>query len=288
MLCPIMAAGAAQTTQTQISHKAYAADLSKWRTEEGDGLKADEGFLSVAGLFWLKEGDSSMGSDASCAVRFPEDAPAIVGSIKRQGSKVTFTADPGVVATLKGQPVSSAEMVLDLDRVTVGALRFMAIQRGQRIGIRLWDRNCAGFKEFKGQKWYAPNMKYVIQAKFTPYSPPKRVGITNVLGDTSPVAIVGYAEFKLDGKTCRLDAQDQGGGLFINFRDLTTGKSTYPAGRFLNTPGPIDGTVILDFNRAINPPCAFTAFATCPLPPRQNYLDVAIPAGEKTHHPPGE
>jgi len=118
-----------------------------------------------------------------------------------------------------------------------------------------------------------------------PYDPPKSVGITNVIGDTAPVSIVGFVEFTMDGKTCRLDAQGAGAGLFINFRDLTSGDSTYPAGRFLDTGRPVNGEVELDFNRATNPPCAFTAFATCPLPPRQNYLEVGIPAGEKTHHP---
>jgi len=282
----LAAAVIGQNAHQKATNAEYAANLSKWRKEQEAGLKADEGFLSVAGLFWLKEGENSLGTDPACAVRLPGGSTiGNAGTLTRHDGHVTLTVQSGVTATVKGQPVTTAELGLDSDRVTIGALRFMVIHRGNRIGVRLWDRNCKGFKEFRGQKWFAPDQKYVVKAKFVPYDPPKSVGITNVIGDTAPVSIVGFVEFTMDGKTCRLDAQGAGAGLFINFRDLTSGDSTYPAGRFLDTGRPVNGEVELDFNRATNPPCAFTAFATCPLPPRQNYLEVGIPAGEKTHHP---
>lgn len=265
--------------------KQYSTDLAQWRKAQEHDLTRDEGWLSVAGLFWLKEGDCTIGSSEACAVRLPESAPAEVGTLTREGNHVTLTTKVGVVATLKGQKVISQELALDSDRVSIGSLTFMAIHRGSRIGVRLFDKSCKGYKEFKGQNWYAANPKFVLQAKFVPYEPPKSVNITNVIGDTQPVAVVGYVEFTLDGKVCRLDAQGQGGGLFINFRDNTSGKTTYPAGRFLDAPAPVNGMVTIDFNRATNPPCAWTSFATCPLPPRQNFLGVAVPAGEKTHHP---
>ncbi len=274
---------------TAKAKETYSAELAKWRKQQEVDLKADEGFLSVAGLFWLKEGDNTFGADASCAVKLPTGSTAgVAGILNRHDGQVTLTLNPGVSATLKGQNVTSTPLALDSDRITLGALRFMAIRRGNRIGIRLWDRNCKGYTEFKGLKWYAPNPKCVVKAKFVPYDPPKMVDITNVLGDTQPVPVVGYLEFVLAGKTLRLDAQGTGEGLFINFRDLTSGNETYPAGRFLDAPKPVNGEVLIDFNRATNPPCAFTSFATCPLPPRQNYLPVAITAGEKTHHPAGE
>ncbi len=284
----LLAWAPAATVKAQLPSTGYQAELLKWRQQQEADLKADEGFLSVAGLFWLHEGDNSVGSDARCDVRLPASAPAQVGKLNRSFGHVTLTVNPGVTATLKGQPVTSAMLTPDSDRVSLGDLKFIVIRRGERTGIRLWDRGCRGFKEFKGCKWFPAAAKYVVQARFVPYDPPKMVPITNVLGDTQPVPVVGYAEFTLDGKTCRLDAEGAGDGLFINFHDQTSGHATYPAGRFLNTGKPVDGQVTLDFNRATNPPCAFTAFATCPLPPRQNFLDVAIPAGEKVHHPPGE
>lgn len=275
--------------------KDYLEQLSKWRNLQQQDLIRPEGFLSVAGLVWIKDGDNTVGSDRSCTVRLSPSVPAHIGTFKKLGGFITFSAESAVTVTTPGEetkihldPTEGKKTVniqSDSTRVTVGGVTFMVITRGARVGVRIFDSNCKGFKEFKGLKWFAPNPKFVIQAKFVPYDPPKTVGITNVLGDVTPVPIVGYAEFTIDGRTCRLDAQGQGSELFINFRDLTSGKTTYPAGRFLDAPKPKDGTVTLDFNRATNPPCAFTTFATCPLPPKSNYLGVSIPVGEKTHHP---
>jgi uncharacterized protein (DUF1684 family) len=170
--------------------------------------------------------------------------------------------------------------------VQVGDLKFRIIERGGRIGVRLYDPHAATVTEFKGLHWFEPSDKYVITAKFTPYLPHKEIRITNILGDTAPVGSPGYVTFSIDGKEYRLDAESEGDGLFFNFKDLTNGKTTYAAGRFLNTEKAKDGVVTIDFNRATNPPCAYTAYATCPLAPKSNYLPVAIPAGEQFlgHH----
>jgi len=287
----LAAAATVQTAEPKLNPQQYAQDLAKWRAGQEADLKADEGFLSVAGLFWLKEGDSTIGADSACDVKLPRGAGSgQFGVITRHGESVTMAIKPGVAVSVKnGAETTPAgtevQFALDSTRVKIGSATFMAIHRGNRIGIRLWDKSCKGFTEFKGQKWFAPNPKYIVKAKFVAYDPPKMVDITNVLGDVQPVPIVGYVEFTVGGKVCRLDAQGAGDGLFMNFKDLTSGNATYPAGRFLDAPKPIDGVVMIDFNKATNPPCAFTAFATCPLPPRQNFLPVAIPAGEKTHHP---
>ncbi len=124
-----------------------------------------------------------------------------------------------------------------------------------------------------------------MKARYVTHKAGTTIPITNVLGDTAPAPNPGYVEFRFHGQTCRLEAIDEGDTLFFNFQDGTSGKETYPAGRFLNTPLPKDGFVTLDFNRAVNPPCAYTAFATCPLPPKGNVLKVRMTAGEKTHHP---
>jgi uncharacterized protein (DUF1684 family) len=285
--------------QTSESKMSYADELAKWRQTQEKDLKANEGWLSVAGLFWLKEGANKIGTAPGCEVPLPAgSAPTIVGVITLQGTSVTLAVKDGVNVTQQDRGSNTTiegggigvgfGLKPDSTRINVGALTFMVIHRGDRMGVRLFDKSCKGYKEFKGLKWFAPNSKYVVKARFMPYDPPKSVNITNVIGDTVPVPVVGYVEFKLDGKTCHLDAQGSGSGLFINFRDNTSGKETYPAGRFLDAPKPVNGEVTIDFNRATNPPCAFTSFATCPLPPRQNYLDIAISAGEMTHHPEGE
>jgi uncharacterized protein (DUF1684 family) len=275
----------------------YSAELFKWRAEQTANLKRPEGFLSVAGLDWLVEGDNSVGSGPDCQVRLSATScPPQLGTLKRIGGLVSLklaegvsihvTKDSGEAIEIRGSrsqlPVTLRS---DSTRVSVGKVTFMVITRGSRVGVRVFDSGCPGYLAFKGQKWFSPDQKYRVEAKFVPYEPVKTVEITNVLGDKSQASVVGYVEFTIDGKICRLDAQGAGGGLFLNFKDLTSGKSTYPAGRFLDTPAPVNGKVIVDFNKATNPPCAFTSFATCPLPPAGNVLAVEIPAGEKTHHP---
>ena len=278
-----------------VDKQAYLEDLEKWRAEQTAELKGDEGFLSVSGLFWLKEGDNTIGSDESNSIKLTKPVPAHLGILKRLGNIVNLVLEDGAGVTLREsgrtQEVNGSRgqslipLKSDSTRVALGSLSFMVITRGQRVGVRVFDKACPGYLAFQGQKWFEPDLNYRIRAKFVPYNPPKTVNITNVLGDTTPVKIIGYAEFALEGRIVQLDAQRAGEGLFINFRDLTSGKETYPAGRFLDTAAPHDGFVVLDFNRATNPPCAFTAFATCPLPPKSNYLNSRIPAGEKTHHP---
>ena len=285
----IVASVLAQTADPTADGSAYLDRIAQWRKDQEAALKADGGWLSVAGLYWLKEGQSTIGTGAGNAILLPaRSAPMTVGVVTLQLGKVILQVEQGVTATVKGEPVTSLEMRSDRsgmpDRVVIGALTLTVIQRAARIGIRLYDNNARSRREFSGLKWFPVNPAYRIQARFVPYDPPKTVPITNVLGDTTDTACPGYVAFTLNGKECRLDTQGQGTGLFINFRDLTSGKATYPAGRFLDAPKPENGQVILDFNQAYNPPCAFTTFATCPLPPRQNYLAVSIPAGEKTHH----
>lgn len=279
------------------SGNSYAAELAKWRAEQTKELTRPEGFLSVAGLDWLAEGDNSVGSDPTSAVKLsPASVPAKLGTLNRLGGLVTLKLADGVVVHVSTETGGTKEVVgsrsmipiamrSDATRVSIGKVSFMVITRGARVGVRVFDMSCPGYLAFKGQHWFAPNPHYLVEAKFVAYSPPKTVEITNVIGDKTPVPIVGYVEFTLDGTICRLDAQGQGSGLFLNFKDATSGKSTYPAGRFLDAPAPVDGKVLIDFNKATNPPCAFTAYATCPLPPAGNVLSVAIPAGEKTHHP---
>ncbi|MCC7229667.1 MAG: DUF1684 domain-containing protein [Fimbriimonadaceae bacterium] len=282
---PILLAGG----QRAQAPKDYVQGESKWRREMEAALKADEGWLSVAGLYWLTRGVTTLGTSDKADIQLPKgSAPARVGRFDFHDGRVTLIVEVPARVDLKGRagtPIQNHVMVPDEDRVSIGSVTLMVIKRGDRTGVRLFNRNSNGLKEFKGMRWFPVDPTLRITAEFVPYNPPKTMMITNVLGDTRVADCPGYVQFTLNGKTCRLEAEPAGKGLFFNFKDKTTGNTTYPAGRFLDADGPKAGKVILDFNRAVNPPCAFTAFATCPMPPKGNTLPVAIDAGEKTQHP---
>ncbi len=267
------------TLQSPAVESDYVKNQTSWRKSLDSDLRRPQGWLSLVGLSWLSPGENSVGSAEGSQILLPKSAPAHYGKIQFRDGKVSLSINGGassdLLADSSGNPT----------RTTVGSVTFIVIKRGARTGVRIWDSASKSLADFKGCKWYPVNPAYRIVADWVPYEKTQSMPITNVLGDTAPVENPGYVTFKIGGKTCRLEAQGAGDGLFFNFQDSTTGTTTYPAGRFLDAPGPKDGKVILDFNRATNPPCAFTSYATCPLPPAANRLSVAIPAGEKTHHP---
>jgi len=276
----------AQTPQTKAD---YVAAQTKWRADYEESLKRERGWLKVAGLIWLKEGENTLGSAKENQVALPEGStPDRVGVLTRKGGTVTLDVQPGVTVKIGDETVTHAEIKTDAtekpDRIRVGRIIFSIIARGNRLGVRLWDPEAISMKEFKGLKWYPVNSNYVIKAKFVPYNPPRKMKIVNVLGDFVDVDCPGYAEFTLNGKRCTLQAEDQGDTYFFNFRDLTSGVTTYGAGRFLDTDKPKDGFITLDFNQAYNPPCSYTPFATCALPPIPNRMTVPVRAGELNYH----
>jgi uncharacterized protein len=270
----------------------YKAEIEKWRREREANLRKDDGWLTVAGLVWLKEGENRAGTGASNQIVLPpQSAPASVGTFVLHGGKTTFTAERGAQVTSGGKPVRSLEMRPDTpgppDVIAIRDLTMQVVKRGVRYGIRLRDKNSSYRKEFKGLHWFPVDEAWRIRAKFVPYNPPKQIAVLNIIGDTEQDPCPGYLTFTLAGKEYRLEPIAEDNQLFVIFRDLTAGKETYPSGRFLYADAPRDGQVILDFNKAYNPPCAFTPYATCPLPPPQNRLAVRIPAGELTYHAAG-
>ncbi len=271
------------------STPSYRKQIEDWRKAQQADLLKEEGWLSVAGLVWLTDGPNSIGSSPSCKVVLPKEAaPANAGTLTLSKGQVSIAFVPGASATINGQTATTAVLKPDAsgspDKVKMGSVTFEVIVRGSRTGIRMFDMNCKGRREFKGEKWYPVRPDLCIEATYVPYQERRTMKITNVLGDVRDAENSGYVEFTLKGHKCRLEAEAAGEGFFFNFRDATTGKTTYPAGRFLDAPKPQDGKVLLDFNKATNPPCAFTSFATCPLPPLANRLQVPIEAGEKTYH----
>ncbi len=263
----------------------------QWRADRQASLLKPAGWLAVAGLFWLHEGDQTIGSGEKCDIRLPKPAPELVGVITLAKDAKLLTEDialirphRGVEVLINGSP-GFGKVKIDSDKIQIGELQLMVIKRGKRVGIRLWDPNAKARRAFQGCRWFDPNSNFVVKAKYVLNPVGTTLTITNVLGDTEPTPNPGYVEFKLNGATCKLQAIAEGDGLFFNFKDLTSGMETYPAGRFLNSDGPRDGFVTMDFNQAVNPPCAFTAFATCPLPPAGNLIKVRVTAGEMTLHP---
>jgi uncharacterized protein (DUF1684 family) len=247
----------------------------QWRAAYEASLKAPDGWLSVAGLFWLHEGANTAGSDPHADVRLPARAPKNAGLFRLEHGAVTWA--PGHGTVIRMQPDTSGKPTI----VHVGDLMLTAIRRGDRTGIRLRDPDAPARREFRGTKWFPPNPAWRVKAKWVAYPQPKKIPITNILGMTDNENSPGYAEWRRGGRLLRLEPITEGNQLFFIFRDQTSGKTTYPPGRFLDADAPKNGQVILDFNQAYNPPCAFTPFATCPLPPRQNHLRIAIDAGEK-------
>jgi hypothetical protein len=267
--------------------EAYRAEIRRWRDTREAGLRSERGWLSVAGLFWLKDGFNRMGPGPGHDVALPADVTA-KGRIELREGQVNVTFDAGSEGAIAGRPVTSAELRSDAsgspDVLRIGRLSLHLIDRGGRLGIRLRDPEARTRREFKGLDWFEVDEAYRVRARFVPYDTPKPVRVPNVLGQSSSMPSPGYATFALDGREVRLEGVLEEPGaqeLFFIFRDETSGKETYPAGRFLYSPLPKDGAVLLDFNKAYNPPCAFTEFATCPLPPPQNWMSVRVPAGEK-------
>jgi uncharacterized protein (DUF1684 family) len=269
--------------------RAYLQEIQKWRESYEADLKQDNSWLALAGLFWLKDGENRFGSWSDNGIVLPAgSAPEAAGTFLFHEGKTTLTPGRGVPLMLNGEPVRSETLVKpdssgNPDRVTLGRLSMIVIQRGERYGIRLWDNGNPARREFRGTQWFPVKESYRVSAQFHAYPEPKVIPILNILGDTEPNPSPGFATFEMDGKPCRLEPVLEDNQLLFMFKDATSGKQTYPAGRFLYSDLPKDGKVVLDFNKAHNPPCAFTSYATCPLPPRQNHLPVAVEAGEQNH-----
>jgi len=269
----------------------YRASIEAWRQERIARLTSDEGWLTVAGLFWLKEGPNRFGTDPGNEIVLPAgSAPARAGTFELRAGRVSVRVEEGVAVTSGGRPVKAMDLRPDLpgppDMLVLGDLTLFVIKRQDRFGIRLRDKNSPLRKEFTGLTWFPIREKYRVTARWVPYDPPREIEIPNVLGQVDRLPCPGYASFTLDGKELRLEPVIEVTGdkeLFYIFRDETAGKETYPAGRFFYSEMPKDGKVVLDFNKAYNPPCAFTPYATCPLPPPQNRLPARIEAGEKRY-----
>ena len=272
-----------------LAQSDYVKAIEKWRSEEETDLKKESGWLTLAGLFWLKDGVNTVGTGPQFDVRLTDNfKQTTFGEIDFKNGVATLRVASGVEARCEDKPVSTIDLVSDEKgkptEIRVGSQMFYLIRREDRFGIRLKDSQSKARLAFKGLNWFPVDESYRVPAHLEAFPEPKEMMVPNVLGGHFKMKSPGRLRFTLRGQEYSLQPvlQDDG-SLFIIFRDASNSSETYSAGRFLNADKPVDGRTTLDFNKAENPPCAFSRYATCPLPPKGNDLSVAIKAGEKRY-----
>jgi uncharacterized protein (DUF1684 family) len=283
-------AGAA-TAGSAAELEAERLSIEAWREARVSRLTSDSGWLTLAGLFWLTEGDNSFGRASSNALVLDNASLAdTAGSFMVTGERVRFLARPGAGVTHDGQAVTSLDLASDAQgeptMLASGSLRFFVIERAGNLGVRVRDLDNPHRRNFGGLSYFPVSTDWVFNARFEPYQPAHHLQIVNILGMVEDAQSPGAVVFRKNGREWRLDAVLESPGdreLFIMFADSTSGHETYGAGRFLYIPLPQGETALVDFNKAFNPPCALNDFATCPLPPSQNRLKLRVDAGEKKY-----
>jgi len=287
---PTLALCAALATLPALAADDWKKADVEWRARAEQSLRKDNGWLTLAGRYVMKPGANAFGTGKDNDIVFPEGlGPARMGTVNVDVGKVTVTLEPGLTMEKDGIPMTDKVMGTDgenRDWVQMGRASFHVIEREGTYILRLADKESDVRKRFQGRVWYDVKDAYRVKAKFVPYDPPRKISIVNVIDEVSDEPSPGYVEFTLNGHVQRLDAVGDDDGLFFVMRDATAGKTTYAPGRFLyveKKPRPGE-TFMLDLNRVYNPPCAFSEYTTCPLPPKQNILKTRVEAGEK--YPP--
>ena len=304
-LCLFVGIAAIFARANEPDTAAWQRDLLAWRAQHAAELRKPDGWLSLAGLEWLQTGDNSVGSAADNKVHLPAAAPPYIAVLRLVGGAVTLNPPNNLPngwfssgLLVDGKPAATQVLRVDANkdkdntRLTVGTLTFYVIRRADRFAVRIKDTNSTALLGFHGLKWYPPNPTYRVTAHWVPYNPNKAVPIANQIGTVSNAQVPGAAEFSLEGKPYRLEPVLEDPAepkLFFILRDTTSTSTTYSACRFLYTGFPthgIDepGELVLDFNHLENPPCAYTPYTTCPLPPAGNRLPIALPVGEQRYH----
>lgn len=268
-------AAACRPAETTFDPSAHAEEIRKWQENRGERLRREDGWLSLVALQWLEPGENKVES---------------FGTLVLEDGAVTLNPAADAELTIDQKPVSGkVELRDDSDSngptiVYAGRRNFQIIKRGERFGVRIKDPDAKTRVEFKGLDYFPIDPRWRVVARFEPYQPARQIPIVDITGMISNQAVPGALVFEVGDQTHRLDAIAEEGSreLFVIFKDATSRDATYPAGRYLYVPRPgVDGKIVVDFNKAYNPPCAFTPYATCPLPPRQNRLPIRIEAGEK-------
>jgi len=268
-----------------MAEKTYRQTINEWRKERNEGIRKENAWLSLAGLYWLKLGKNQFGSDPKSEILLPERIPANVGHFEYNGRSVSLRTNAGQKVTVNDKATDFAILQPDISEspsyIQLEDIQMVVIQRGNRMGVRMWDNKSEKRASFPARTWYDIDEAFRVHATFFAYDRPKMAYFPDLTGEKSEFPVEGYVTFTLDGKEHKLDInKEEDGVLFLRFWDLTANDETYPTGRYLIADVEEDGKIFLDFNRAYNPPCAFTDFATCVFAPEQNHLDVKITAGE--------
>jgi uncharacterized protein (DUF1684 family) len=270
----------------------YEKEISDWRTEQEQKLRGEEGWLTVVGLHWLKDGVNEVGSRFGAHVPLPKRLPKDFAVIRKGNGKQTIefkyiknTKLDSNSVELKKEYALETDKSENMSKIFVDGAQFFLIGRPNGIGVRIKDPQSEARKNFKGRKWYAVSEGMRIEADWLAFPTAKKIIVPDILGNMNEEKSPGEASFKIDGQLVKLMPTQDDDKLFFVFRDGTSGKETYGSARFLYTDLPKDKKLILDFNKSVNPPCAFTDFATCPTAPTENRLEVRIPAGEMYRAP---
>ena len=286
LLVPATALVEAEGTAMAQTHEEQIRD---WRQRRDERLASDSGWMTLVGLEWLREGENQVGNDASSTIKIP-GGPANWGTIHVFGDELRFVPAQNSGVTVNGAEASEVMLVADNagepTLISSGNLSFYVIFR-ESYALRIKDSQAPALLEFTGAKTYDFEPGWRFNARFIPAEEGQTIEIADVLGHFSPSPVYGFAEFERDGVNYRLLAlgDESSEFLWFLFADRTSGRETYGAGRFLYSDGmPENGRLLVDFNKAYNPPCAFNGYSTCPLPPQQNRLDLAVTAGEKDYH----
>jgi uncharacterized protein (DUF1684 family) len=275
----------------KVSLREETKAVEEWRERRLQSLLRDDGWLTVVGLYWLRGGQNTFGSDSRMDIVFPKDKAAkFAGLFYIEGKITAFEAAEGVTITLNGEPVKRRRLKTDKDDeptiLQMGSLSFYVIERDGRRAVRLKDRESDALREFSGLEYFPIDLAWRVPARFVPSDSGSQMDIPTILGSTTRSSTAGRLEFEMNGTTYSLVALGEPGDqdLFLVFGDETNGNETYQGGRFLVATVGDDGeTAIIDFNKAYNPPCVFTPYATCPLPPPENRLGLKVEAGEKIY-----
>lgn len=273
-------------------NEGYVNNIRKWRQEMDTNLRRENGWLALAGLFWLRNGENIIGSDHTSDILLPARAPERLGTFQFDGSKVRLNVEANLHLEVNGMATKSAVLETDEEDVpsfiTFNEMRMVVVRRAHRVGIRLWDNTREERRIFPPREWYPIKENLRLPAAFSRFPTAKVVELPDILGASQDQPMHGYVSFELGGKKYQLLATEEPDHrLFVQFKDLTNGRTTYPSGRYHYTdPYEKDKPFYIDFNKAYNLPCAFTEYATCTFPPPENHLKVAIEAGErfKGHH----
>ncbi len=273
---------------TGVGADPYNSEIQQFRQAREASLKAEDGWLSVSGLFWLKPGETRIGGDPASDVLLPAGAPPKLGVLSLNDGQARFTPEPGVTVTLDGRPFTGGVVLTDAQGKpgVLGFDRFklMVLKRGARHALRFKDNGSDLRTNFAGLRWFPVDPSWKIEAKFVPHPIPSKITFDTIVGEQDVLTSPGYVTFDRDGKTYRLDAAaEPDGRLWFVFRDATSGRTTPLNARQLTTDAPLGDSVVLDFNKAVNLPCAYTPHATCPIAPPQNRLALAITAGEQNY-----